>query len=370
MTHSKRLHFIDLFRGFAVLGMIATHVLDLFTHSSLRSQTLFDLLFGLTGYVAVAFTFCAGLSFCYAIESKDPKKLLKRILFILLCAYWQNAFVNRYALMLQGNLEELLRFFQIDILHIIAYSMLLSMILWRIIPESYKITSFILIGIFIFFSTPFIWNLHLENSWPLPIALFFANYQFVKFAFFPYGAYFFTGLILGLLLKKSDPAWLISRTLIFSILVYALVQLAKLIPFTYPGWNLTWYASPGHSLWRISGVVFTFCLFYYLEKTIKKSPKLSSFLTLGGQESLSIYLIHNLVLFGSYFWKGLGEIYYQQFQYGIVTLLFILTSLFCFALAYFWQKIKTENPQRASLLTKSYFVVYILVVFYFSFRSL
>ena len=66
----KRFYFIDQFRGWAVVFMVETHVVNAFLHYGLRSSLAYKALDFFNGLIAPAFLFIAGFSFAIVAERK------------------------------------------------------------------------------------------------------------------------------------------------------------------------------------------------------------------------------------------------------------------------------------------------------------
>ena len=67
VTPPTRLLFIDRLRGWAVVVMIETHIVNALLRNDLRHETAFVILNFINGLVAPTFLFCAG--FAFAISS-------------------------------------------------------------------------------------------------------------------------------------------------------------------------------------------------------------------------------------------------------------------------------------------------------------
>ena len=133
MSEKKRYHFIDQFRGWAVLFMVETHVVNAFLHTGLRESLAYKALDFFNGLIAPAFVFIAGFSFAIVAERKwddflHPgqvfRKQFMRCLQILLVGYLLH--VPRFSLphlsaTLKWNEKNI--FWGVDVLHAIAVSL-------------------------------------------------------------------------------------------------------------------------------------------------------------------------------------------------------------------------------------------------------
>ncbi|MBP1656514.1 MAG: Acyltransferase domain protein, partial [Bacteroidetes bacterium] len=140
MPPSKRLSFIDLLRGWAVIVMIETHVVNATIRPETAAQPWFDIINFINGLVAPSFLFASGMAYAVTTRRKLDSyvsfgtplfRQLWRLLFILLLGYGLHIPKFNLGQMVQGVSEgQWLGFFQSDVLHCIAVSLLiLQMIL-------------------------------------------------------------------------------------------------------------------------------------------------------------------------------------------------------------------------------------------------
>jgi len=173
----KRFHFIDQFRGWAVLFMVETHVLNAFLNTDLRSAFAYKALDFVNGLVAPAFLFIAGFSFAIVAMRKwndylhlGPPfwKQCGRCLQILLIGYLLH--VPRYSLrqlLLTLRWNERHNFWGADVLHSIALSLLLLMLLvlfWR--QPRFYFSFMAVAAVAVSLLTPLIFSLPLETLLP------------------------------------------------------------------------------------------------------------------------------------------------------------------------------------------------------------
>jgi Protein of unknown function (DUF1624). len=131
--------YIDLLRGWAVLVMIETHVVNAFMQSTLRLDPWFKTLNFINGIVAPAFLFVAGYSFAIVGQRKWKDylslngvfwKQVGRILQIWAIGYALHLpFFSFNKLAYLIGWEEWRPFWTVDVLHSIAISLFLMLLL-------------------------------------------------------------------------------------------------------------------------------------------------------------------------------------------------------------------------------------------------
>ena len=365
----ERLIFLDVLRGLAVLWMIETHVV----HRVLppdwhRGGGLLHILYMSNGYVAVAFTFCAGAGFWFASQKKGNWKYFRRLLFILGVGYWLNTTPFSLHTVLRATPLELQQIFQCDILQVIGASMLLALLLFHrarfrgIIPW---FSGLLALGIFLI--TPIEWATPVFRSLPAFLSMPLSPIPPAKFPLFPWMGYFLAGISLTSFLSQSKrPQRFAAGMALAALAAPFLIYYVKGMNFTYPGLsdpNVTWYPSPGHSFFRLSGVILVYCLLFLSNNKLNALSSRIRFLQVSGQESLQIYVSHILILYGSVFPLYLAPHIPSQGKGWAALLLFGLVTLFCFLLADAWRRFKIRFPQPASILIKG--IVLLGCIFFF-----
>lgn len=372
----QRLIFIDLLRGLAAIWMIETHLVNSFLNDQYHSGWLFSTVSISNGFVAVCFIFCAGAGFWIAASRKveEYKKFapplwlyLKRLGFILAAAYWAHFPEFSFWRIIRSTPEQVLSILQCDVLHCIVYSSLIALILVLILPRKTPLVwIFGLLTLCIFFATPLIWGLEIFQMMPVFPGTLFARQSVSPFPLFPWSGYFFAGAtITGLFMRSSNQRQFAKRLTIVGILSPVIIFIIKDFPFQYPGWQDWWFASPGHALFRTSGIVAAFGLLYLFEGFLRRFQRISDLLLLCGQESLFIYLLQGMLIYGT-----VANVGIKHFLPTIVTPfeIVILTAAIvavCYSLAHIWHHYKEVNPARARrtlfMLSILFLVVFFLV---------
>jgi uncharacterized membrane protein len=137
LDSARRKSWLDWQRGLAVLFMVEVHVLDAWLAPGARHGELFHALRFLGGFAAPGFLYMAGLSQALGdaalarrgVDARERRRLaVRRALGLLAIAYGFRfaEFVAGGAFLQLGGIEDVLR---VDILNVIAVSMLLSAVL-------------------------------------------------------------------------------------------------------------------------------------------------------------------------------------------------------------------------------------------------
>ncbi|MEK7264086.1 MAG: heparan-alpha-glucosaminide N-acetyltransferase domain-containing protein [Bacteroidota bacterium] len=381
---TSRLQFIDYFRGFAVLMMIETHVVNALLHPSLRDSDFFKVLTFINGLVAPSFLFCAGFALAITLTKKHSdffamnsvfRKYIFRITSIFAFGYLLHlpVFSLRKMIHLSDDKQWML-FLQSDILQVIALSLIFLTLFFLIVKEEKKYLLLITaIGLFVVFASPIVRAFNLDD-FPMWFRPYFTLKYKSQFPLFPWSAFVIAGVLFGygyLFVRKKENAQQYFSRLPFYALGGILCSLViELLPLTlYPSHNF-WNASPEFFFVRI-GIVVVFCYaFWWLEnnlQTINVSFNVLAnkifdsfflFLVTLGKESLLVYITHLLIIYG---FANLGMSYFAYFgknmNYAQCVLLTLTLEVAMFALAYYWGWLKANKKGTFAKLQFATFIV-------------
>ncbi len=357
----RRLAYIDLLRGWAVIIMIETHVVNALLLPEYRTQTPFAILTFFNGLVAPSFLFCAGFALAITLSRKwnDYLQLkfsfwryLIRLLFILIVGYSLHlpAFSLRKMLTVTDPHRWQL-FFQSDILHVISLTLLFAVLL-AVIMRSRRIYDTILaiITASVIFLAPVVRGLDYSNT-PIWLRSYFSIQYSSQFPLFPWSAFLLAGLLIGNWIQQRQdllPALsLQSRLGVASITAIVVSLIAAFAPVTfYPNYNF-WNASPEFFFVRL-GIV---CLLLVVCWLMESRPQgiLRKAVILFGTESLLVYVVHLLLIYGHTYKFSLIRLFGKTLTYTECFLLSFGLIALMYLLALVWSSVKRWNKRIANI---------------------
>lgn len=307
-----RLDFIDVIRAFAICMMLQGHFVNGLLANSYRDlkNPIFWFWYYCTGITAPVFFTVSGFIFTFLlVKESDATKV-----------GWRNPRVKkgiRRGFMLIGIAYLLRMSFQsVDVLHCIGLSLLMLITTYLI---SYNRKSWVMPTILItttllaFTFEPF--YKELKFSWlPLPIANYFTHNNGSLFTIFPWYGYVSFGGFMGYLFQQYKHHKHLYRNailLFFSVGAFLLWASHYIVEQLY-------YI--GHSSFikrlmedfvylRLGNVLLVFGFF-----TLMRNVITSKFIRTIGQNTLSIYVIHCFLLYGSITSYGLIQHYAMQLK--------------------------------------------------------
>ncbi|WP_431157928.1 heparan-alpha-glucosaminide N-acetyltransferase domain-containing protein [Winogradskyella poriferorum] len=312
---SNRLYFIDAVRAFAILMMLQGHFIDTLLAVEYRddSNTAFQIWTYFRGITAPTFFTISGLIFSYLLIKAKKKgtvkqrirKGLMRGLMLIGVGYLLRIPIFQW---LVGEFNSY--FLVIDVLQCIGLSLIGVVLVYQLCLKNTLVFSVLMlqIGLLIFTTEPLYRNLQLPNTPEI-----FANYMTKAhgsiftilpwFGYMAFGAFIATlfyrylerpkfklGIITGFIVVGLFLIYTSSYTLM-QLYYWSDIQLFKDVAYF------------NYLYTRLGNVLILFALFYAFEFIVKQPLILRI-----GQKTLSIYVIHFIIIWGSFTGYGLYQL--------------------------------------------------------------
>ncbi|WP_435132841.1 heparan-alpha-glucosaminide N-acetyltransferase domain-containing protein [Formosa sp. A9] len=315
---TNRLYFIDTIRAFAILMMLQGHFIDGLLNASYKSETYlaFNIWNYFRGNTAPIFFTISGLIVMLLFlkahgtekENYRIQKGLKRGGTLILLGY---ALRIPYFQWLGGQFNTY--FLVTDVLQIIGLSLLLLNGSFYLFKSKLKILPYFFLGIgtLIFLTEPLYRTLELPKI-PLAIANYFSKANGSVFTIFPWFGYICYGAFIAHLFHKYQFKERFKTTAISVLTITGLFLMFISSPLLSAISQVTHIdlleaVSTFNYLYvRLGNVLLTFALFYALETQLKH-PLISKI----GRNTLSIYVVHFIILYGSFTGIGLYKFYHN-----------------------------------------------------------
>lgn len=357
---SSRLEFIDTLRGWAVFVMIETHIVNALLLQQLKDQAPFKVLTFVNGLVAPSFLFCAGLAYAvtlgrkwndYVMLRRPLGRYLVKLLFLLVVGYSLHLpFFSLRKLWGITDAQVWIPFFQADILQTIAVS-LFALTLLAILVRNQRWYWWVVgaITVVIIFAAPPVRDAD-TAAWPAWLRPYFTTQVKTQFPLFPWTAFLFAGALAGryflVMKEKGSEALCMRRLSIWSVAAIVLSLAAEALPVTlYPHHDF-WRASPEFFFVRAAIVALALAALWAAGRR-QSSLASPAMLRLFGTESLIVYVVHLLVVYGyTYEWSFI-RLFGQTLNYLQCAALFVLLSAAMYAMAWLWSGMKHRNLRYA-----------------------
>lgn len=344
-------------RAIAVLQMIQGHTVDLFLSNDFRLQDnlIYSAWYFMRGMTAPIFMFSAGTVFTYLFRLVDKpfednprvKKGIKRFFLLVFLGYllrYPTASVFDFS---HVNQEQWNTFFTVDVLHLIGFGIFITMLL-AYISEKIKISDYIVFGFaafLIFTISPFTETVNWAAFLPVPIAGYFYSGSGSLFPLIPWSGYVIGGAVLGSYLAKHP---LVFKTKEFSYKLFAfgisfliLSQIFSNLKFPING-NTEWGSALYLIFFRLGFVICLNSIVSFISLKVNSIPKT---IILLGRNTLLIYAVHLVILFGSAWSPGLAQIFEKRLDAWTTVGFALLMILSMTALVLAINKLKIRNKQ-------------------------
>lgn len=339
---TSRLIFIDIIRAFAICMMLEGHFIDGLLAPEYRDEN--NLFYAtwhyIRGMTAPVFFTVSGFIFTYLlIKEQNPAKMgwnhvrvqkgVRRGINLIIIAYLLRA--NILNLFTPDYTDMNVR--RVDVLHCIGLSLLFLIAFYLLTyrrKNRLRMSIMLLGTTFVaFFFEPIYSHLTYEYL-PMALANYFTKENDSVFTIFPWFGYASLGGFMGFLFYKNRENPHLYRNMVIWYILLGVILI------TFPYWmgkiadtlqihSLQLIAHGDYLIKRIGNVLLFFALFMILRHVIT-SPTLQKI----GQNTLSIYVIHYIILYGSFTGMGLYRYFHDQltpWQAIIGAILFVIVTI-------------------------------------------
>ncbi|MBK8706201.1 MAG: DUF1624 domain-containing protein [Saprospiraceae bacterium] len=317
---SPRVVFIDVLRAFAILMMLQGHFVDTMLAPEYRdpNNAIYSVWFFMRGLTAPIFFFSTGLVFIYLLM-KDGRPLAQNIR--VQKGLRRGVFLIALGYLLKFNFPSLLigrvypSFFVVDVLHCIGIAILLLVGSYAVhqklrVPMWGLLAS---LGLLVFFINPAAERAD-WSALPTLLANYFTMARGSVFTPVPWVGYTMFGGVLGYMLHKKPTLafthWmpLVLAAVGLALTLYSHAMLTALIDITTGGtYKLLLFGN--YLFWRLGHVFIVVSIFMWVLHFFRYVPVL---ITKIGSETLTIYSVHYIILYGTWLGIGLSQLLYRS----------------------------------------------------------
>lgn len=354
-----RVVFIDLARAVAVVMMVQGHTIDVLLDAPYRQGAAYEWWLFVRGLTSCMFLTLSGVAFslttcrhwqAHLRWSTRVVKRVRRFLFFFALAYLVRFPMGKFSHLQWATPERWQSFFVVDILQLVALTLLGLQLLIVVAqtPRRFAIVSAGL-AVVVVALTPFTWHTD-WSALPGWAAAYLNSATGSLFPLFPWAAYILAGSFIGVVVQQRAIATDAER--FFRVAFYtgiastvAGLVFATLSPRIYGDIDF-WRTSPSAFLYRLGGVVINLGIVAALGRFLTRMPRPVQALA---EESLTVYIVHVCILYGSLWNRSLLRYVSPQDPLGtfawIVVLVVAMTGL-----AWAWNACQRRAPRLAAVL--------------------
>jgi len=341
--NSNRLYFIDAVRAFAILMMLQGHFIDTLLEVSYRDadNTIFQIWEYFRGITAPTFFTISGLIFSYLLirakRNGDIKQRMRkgfrRGLMLIGIGYLLRAPIFQWLI---GKFNSY--FLVVDVLQCIGLSLIIIVLIYKLTFKKTLVFSIItlVLGLAVFITEPLYRYLELPNT-PILISNYFSKANGSIFNIIPWFGYVAFGAFISTLFYRyvERPKFKMAVVSGFFLFGVALIFKSSWLLMQLHSWldisifkEVAYY---NYLFSRLGDVLVLFSLFYLAENYLKRPLILKI-----GQKTLSIYVVHFIIIYGSFTGLGLTQLIgktLNPWQATIGAIVFL--SVVCFISFYY-----------------------------------
>ncbi len=359
-NYRKRIIFVDLMRALAVLMMVQGHTIDTFLGDQYRTfdSSMYDVWLTIRGFTAPIFMFTSGVAFTYLLKSyskpffENPRvfKGFRRFLILVLIGYVLRFPTPRLFDFSQVTHLQWLTFFTVDALHLIGVGLFLILFL-TYISERYRLNEYLVFvfGVtFFFVAYRFTESVNWASHLPVPFASYLYQGTGSLFPIFPWAGYVIAGGILGTYLAKNPECY---RSPEFSYKLFVTGALLILISYLVNVIDQTIFHSDQEFFsdtvslvyYRLGIVSILNGAMALISIRIETIPDIVQQV---GKNTLLIYVVHIVILYGSAWIPGFGMFYSKSLNtIGSISAAILLIVLMIGMVAII-EKLKTMKKRK------------------------
>lgn len=338
-------------RALAVLMMVQDHTIDVLLSDQYRDYAypLFGVWSFIRGLTAPIFLFTAGAAFMYLFRSteapfkENPRvfKGIKRFLLLMGVGYllrYPTPTITDFTFVTEQSWRT---FWGVDVLQLIGVS-LLFLLLAAFIAEKCGRRDFLIFplgSMFFFFCHPLFERIDWASFMPIQLAGYFYSGSGSVFPIFPWTGYVFCGGVLGCYLAGSSaraiPFRISPAMLIGGALALTLSPAMNWLSGAFTGAASLWAASVSLSLLRLGGLFLVCAVVSFIATKLNSIPPIVIWI---GRQSLPIYALHLIILYGSAWNMGLNQVVDKRFDAWESVGAGLLMSVLMIGFAWFLQR--------------------------------
>ena len=298
--------------------MVQGHTVDVLLSPEFRTAEfpIYNIWYFLRGMTAPIFMFTAGTTFTYLFKSvKKPfeenyrvKKGLRRVFLLIFLGYLLKYPTWTVFDFSEVSAEKWQLFISVDVLQLIGFSLLILLLI-LFVAEKMKLNysaTFIIISSIIFIASPFLEMISWVFFLPAPIAAYFYSGTGSLFPLFPWSGYVIAGGILGCYLAQNPLVFKTARfskqLAIFGVAFTLVAVISEIILNALNVKIVDPQAEPNTIFYRVGFVLLLTSLVSYISLRINHIPQI---IILAGRNTLLIYVVHLIILYGSAWTLGI-----------------------------------------------------------------
>jgi uncharacterized membrane protein len=271
------------------------------------------------GFVAPAFLFASGVAYGVSTMKRwkehstwgtRPRHRVQRFLGLIAIGYALHLpYFSLRKTLSTASPAEMKALLQSDVLQCIGVTLLLLQI-GILLLRNRKVFEWAVAGIAggVIFSAPLMWSARFSGYLPMAVVPYLTPETGSWFPLFPWSAYILCGVLFGCILVNAKDsareAAVMRKYAALNVGILIGAWTVMYLPFDVYSAHDFWKSNPAMFFVRLSAVGIVTSLIFLAERWWKAIP---SFASIMGKESLFVYVLHLLIVYGSVVNRGLSQ---------------------------------------------------------------
>lgn len=353
-----RYAFLDVYRGMIVLLMIEGHVVRELLMPALQVSAAFRVHEFVHGITGPGFLFGAGITFGISAQrrwqeflSVTPTLLrrVRRIILLILIGYALHLpFLSLQKTLAESTPKEWAALASFDVLQCIGFSLLIMQVLMiGLRSERTFVRALLLLVPTVLVVSPVVWNAAPDWDLPLGVSMALQGSGGSAYPLLPNSAFLFAGGFASYEFMKfagmGREEVFVKRLTMGGVALILLGIGTAFIPVRIYEAADFWDTSPSFMLMKLGGLFLLMGGSWLMENRVHAWPR---WVSLIGIESLFVYVLHLLLLYGSVLNAGthLSAVWGRSLNWQAAFALAFAVAMLLFVLASLWNSIKTKHP--------------------------
>jgi uncharacterized membrane protein len=372
LQQKQRYFFIDLVRFVAVLFMIQGHVFDALLSPQIKTLPWYYILDFFHGFVAPAFFFSSGVAYGLSTtrqwdeevsRGKTARRRMSRFLQLIAVGYALHLpYFSLRKTLGEALPSEMNALLQSDALQCVGLTLLLlQLAIYLVKGKDGFIRGVTIAAAAIVFASPLMWSIQFSERLPLWLATYFNSQNSSWFPLFPWSAYILCGVLLGYVFANSkdhrQASSLMQKNIVLGFGLIAVAWVATRVPLDlYPAHDF-WKTNPAMFFVRVGAVSIFTSLVFLSEQSLQSIPRIPLII---GRESLFIYILHLVIVYGSVFNRGLAQLIGPTLSLLQSIGMFVLVFSFIGLLTLLWHRWNSKNHITATYLRTAAAAIFVV----------
>jgi uncharacterized membrane protein len=345
-----------------VVCMLEGHACDALLKDSIKHTESYCLHGFFHGFVGPAFLFASGLAFGvatfknweqYLSWSPQLRRRLVRFIGLILIGYALHLpFFSLRKTLYDSSPQEISTFLQVDALQCIGISLLCLQILVVVLRGKKRLARITLwVSVLMILASPWVWGISFSRILPLSLVSYINAENKSWFPLFPWASYLLFGTSFAHEFVQSQrqdrTVNFMKRATVLGLALAGIGMMFSIISLDLFPVHDYWRVNPPLNIFRVGVLLIVTGVLFFLDRSYRIRFSLPIVI---GRESLTIYVVHLMIIYGSVINPGLGLNWGGRLCVTELLFAFGLVSAFVFILAYSWNHLKVNFRNWALVL--------------------